>query len=174
MKVTSAILAGTFAAISLAACATLDDDTCRAGDWEQIGFKDGVNGRGPAFIRQHAKACNDIGIAPVRSLWESGRQDGLKLYCTPDNAYDEGADGRHLRDVCPVEGVDVLEYQNDRGLTWYRIGRDIRQAEARIREINAELKKLPSDDPARIILTGERMALRLDILHLRARRHHFR
>ena len=53
-----------FALALLAACATLNEDQCRAGNWYDIGVRDGANGRSLDFILQHAKACNEFGIAP--------------------------------------------------------------------------------------------------------------
>ena len=158
----------------LAACATLSEDQCRAGDWRAIGQSDGADGRTADFITQHAKACNKIGIAPVRATWEKGRQEGLKLYCRPRNAYEVGAKGKHLSDVCPAEGLAQLERANARGLTWHRIGQDITEAQNDIRAINSELASLAADDPSRSALISERSFLRLDILTLRAQRNQFR
>ncbi|NNE89596.1 MAG: DUF2799 domain-containing protein [Silicimonas sp.] len=158
----------------LAACATLSEDQCRAGDWHTIGRADGADGRRSDFIVQHAKACNKIGIAPVRAEWEEGRQEGLLLYCRPRRAYDEGARGRRLSPVCPLEDLSRLERANDRGLRWYRIGQDISEAQRDINEINARLSQLAPDDPERFHLISLRSSLRLDIVTLRAQRNHYR
>jgi hypothetical protein len=160
--------------LTLAACASLNEDTCRAGDWEQIGFEDGTRGAGPDQIFRHARACNDYGIAPNKTLWDKGRTEGLKLYCTPRVAYEEGADGARLRPVCPLEDRTPLLEQNERGLTWYRLGRDIDQAESRISRINSLLHDLAVDDPVRATLTAERLLLRLEISRLRAERLRYR
>ncbi|MEO9826713.1 MAG: DUF2799 domain-containing protein [Paracoccaceae bacterium] len=162
------------APLVLAACATLSEDQCRAGDWGAIGQNDGANGRKADFILQHAKACNKIGVVPVRATWEKGRQEGLKLYCRPRRAYEVGAKGKTLSPVCPVEGLAQLERANARGLRWYRIGQEISEVQSDIRSINSELASLPADDPSRAALFGERASLRLDILTLRAQRGRYR
>ena len=154
----------------LAACATLSEDQCRAADWRAIGQSDGANGRKSDFIVQHAKACNKIGIAPVRADWEKGRQEGLKLYCRPRRAYEEGARGKRLSPVCPGDGLARLERANDRGLTWHRIGRDISEAQNEIGRINSALTRLAVDDPSRSALISDRSFLRLEIVTLRAER----
>ncbi len=159
--------------IALASCASLSENTCQAGDWEAIGFKDGTTGQSPDRIIRHARACNDYGIAPNKTLWEAGRTEGLKLYCTPRNAYREGADGDRLRPVCPFEDRPALLAENERGLEWYRIGRDIDEAERRISRIGSQLRDLEVDDPLRATLTAERLLLRLDLSHLRARQRRF-
>lgn len=163
-----------FAPLILAACATLSEDQCRAGDWRSIGQNDGAQGRKPDFILQHAKACNKVGIAPVRAEWEKGRQEGLKLYCRPRNAYEVGKRGKHLSPVCPLEGLERLERANDRGLAYHRIERDISSAQSEISRINSALGALAADDPSRSALISERASLRLEILTLRAQRARYR
>lgn len=160
--------------LALAACASLSEDTCRAGDWEQIGFEDGARGAGPDQIFRHARACNDYGVAPNRTLWDAGRTEGLKLYCTPEVAYNEGADGDRLRPVCPLESRPPLLTQNERGLTWYRLGRDIDEAERRISRIGSIMRDLAEDDATRASLTAERLLLRLEVSRLRAERRRYR
>lgn len=160
--------------IALASCASLSEDTCRGGDWREIGFQDGARGQGPDQVFRHARACNDFGIAPNKTLWEAGRTEGLKLYCTPRNAYREGAEGDHLRPVCPIADRPALLDENERGLSWYRLDRDIDESERRIARIGSLIRDLPDTDPARATLTAERLLLRLEISRLRAQRNRFR
>jgi len=148
----------------LAACATLDENACRTGDWQSIGQHDGAAGRTSDYVANHAKACGKYGISPNITAWEAGRQQGLPLYCTPRRAWEEGARGHSIRNVCPAADLANLERQNRRGLTWYRIGRDIDDSEREISRINHELAGLAPDDPSRPALYSERAALRLDIV----------
>lgn len=154
----------------LSACATLDEGECRRGDWNAVGRADGAAGREPDFIYQHAKACNEFGVRPVRSEWERGRQEGLKLYCTPARAFQDGRRGRILPPVCPAEITPQLQRANERGLRLRQIDLEIREIENDIRRINSELASLPADDPSRSSLASERSFLRLDLISLRAER----
>ena len=173
-RVTIARICAALGFLTLASCASLSEETCKAGDWERIGFNDGVSGQSPDRIFTHARACNDYGIAPNKTLWAVGREEGLKLYCTPQNAYSEGADGDRLRPVCPLDERPPLLAQNERGLTWYRLGRDIDDAEDRIRQIYRLMNDLEPDHPNRATLTGERLLLRLEISRLRAEQRRYR
>lgn len=157
----------------LSGCATLSEDTCRAGDWQTIGFADGKDGRDSDHIYAHARACNDFGIAPIRATWEAGRQEGLKLYCRPERAWREGSHGNRLRNVCAPEDMRALRHENERGLQYYRIGRDIDEAERRISKINTLLREMSDTDPGRVTLTAERSILRLEVLRLRSRQHRY-
>ncbi len=154
----------------LAACATLSEGECRAGDWYGIGLEDGADGRRADFILQHAKACNAFGIRPNQTQWLKGREEGLALYCTPRNAFREGRRGKILSPVCPARNLATLERANERGLRLNRIEMEIREIQGDIRDINAELSRLPADDPSRSSLISERSFLRLDLLSLRTER----
>ena len=156
--------------VLLAACATLSEEECRAGNWYDIGLHDGKAGRTTDYLTKHTKACAKHGIAPNQNQWEDGRQDGLPFYCRPVRAWQEGAKGRSLSPVCPVAGLDRLEQANWRGRTYYRIGQDIAEAEREIGSINRALTSLPIDDPSRASLINQRTFLRLEIVTLRAER----
>ncbi len=162
------------ATLVLAACASLSEDECRGGDWQRIGIEDGNAGRESDFLQSHAKACADYGIAPERTAWEQGRQIGLKTYCTPSRAYNEGVKGRTLKNVCPINDLAVLQRANDRGFRVFWIEREIDEAESDIRRINSLLSRLPNGDPSRASLIAERSSLRLDLLTLRSRRLRYR
>ena len=158
----------------LAACATLDENQCRAGNWFEIGVRDGAKGRSPDFIYKHAKACNAFGIAPIAAPWREGRDVGLMQYCMPRNAYRIGQRGQRLNRVCPGD-TSRLEAANDRGLRYHDVRRRIRDVEREISDINSALASLEVDDPRRTSLISQRSFLRLDILGLRAElaRHRF-
>ena len=163
-----------FAALALlSACATLSEDQCRAGNWYDIGVRDGAKGRDSDFIFEHARACNEFGVAPRAAPWREGREEGLKQYCTARNAYRIGQRGQSLNPVCPGD-TSRLEAANNRGQRWYDLERQIRDAEREIAEINNRLATLPADDPSRTSLISQRSFLRLDILTYRARQGRYR
>lgn len=154
----------------LAACATLDEDECRSGNWEAVGERDGADGRSERFVQNHFEACAEYGVQPDVAEWEAGRQDGLEYYCTPQRAFEIGRRGRYISPVCPTSQIKELTYQNDRGLRLHHIEREIRQIENEIDAINHALAKLPAGDPKRTSLVSERSFLHLDLLSLRAER----
>ena len=160
--------------IVLAACATLSEDQCRAGNWYDIGLSDGSNGRQSKFLSQHAEACAKHGIVPDASEWNRGRLEGLPLYCTRSRAYSEGTQGRRLSPVCPATLVSSLQHANQNGFRFREIERDIREVEREISSINSRLAELAADDPTRSNLVSKRSFLRLDLLRLRAERARFR
>ncbi|MEL7343556.1 MAG: DUF2799 domain-containing protein [Pseudomonadota bacterium] len=155
----------------LVSCATLTDEECKAGNWFDIGFDDGANGRLPGFVAAHTDACADLGILPDRAVWEDGRQAGLRRYCTPQTVYDLGRKGRALSPVCPVSQLPALELASARGQEYHRLTDRILDLEDDLRAIRDELRSL--DDQSALLATSlrsEAQFIRLRILSLQADR----
>lgn len=147
--------------MSLAACASLSEKECLAGNWEEIGQRDGRAGRTADFIVNHAKACADTGVTPDRAAWERGRQAGLTAYCTPLNAYEVGRSGARLSPVCPAARLPVLEQANARGRRYHHLTEEIRDLRREADDIRARI--VAADDPA----TRGALLSRLNLLDLR-------
>lgn len=158
--------------LALASCASLSKEECLNGNWDEIGFRDGTNGRTSAYIQEHAKACAESGVVPNQSVWEQGRLRGLPAYCVPSKAYSEGRAGRSLRAVCPAEQIPALRAANKKGLEYRRYDRDLRAAEARLDEINRHMIFEQNAD-VRFSLFREAHTLRQNIRLLEQQRRRF-
>ena len=119
----------TLALSLLSGCATtpsLSPEQCQAGNWQQIGYADGMVGRSGAYFAKHLENCTPIpGSAPNRMLWEQGRQEGLKEFCTELNAYKLGREGYGWQPVCPLEGIEKFEEAYNQGRYYYLRQRDM-------------------------------------------------
>lgn len=126
------VMAGSLVAASLLAlsgCATtptLSPQQCQNGDWRDIGYVDGTRGRSPNYFGEHMAECTGVaGSQPNRQLWEEGRQEGLKSYCTELTAYKLGREGYDWQAVCPLENIEVLEEAYREGRYYYLRERDL-------------------------------------------------
>lgn len=119
----------TLAIITLTSCVTtpsLSPEQCQSGNWKDIGYADGQVGRSGAYFGKHVSECAGVsGSTPNRILWEQGRQEGLKLYCTELNAYKLGREGLAWQPVCPLEGIEKLEEAYNQGRYYYIRQRDL-------------------------------------------------
>lgn len=147
--------------MTLASCASLSEQECVAGNWEEIGQRDGRAGRTADFIVNHDKACAETGVTPDRALWERGRQAGLTAYCTPLNAYEVGRSGARLSPVCPAAQLPVLDRAHAKGHRYHRLTEEIRELRREAEEVRTRIVK--SDDPA----TRAALLSRLNLLDLR-------
>ena len=119
----------TVAVLALSGCATtqsLTPQQCQANNWQQLGYVDGSNGRSGAYFGHYTNSCASVvGAAPNRMLWEQGRQQGLKNYCTELTAYKVGREGYDWQPVCPLTGIDKLEEAYSQGRYYYIRQRDL-------------------------------------------------
>lgn len=58
----------------LSSCATLSVEECMVGDWQAIGYNDGVAGYPPSRLAAHSKACAKANVTADYKSWEHGRQ----------------------------------------------------------------------------------------------------
>lgn len=116
-------------ALVLSGCATTQGITpqqCQSSNWQNVGYADGLQGRSGAYFGQYTNSCASIvGAMPNRVLWEQGRQQGLKNYCTELNAYKLGREGYDWQPVCPLEGIEKLEEAYSQGRYYYIRQRDL-------------------------------------------------
>ncbi len=116
-------------ALLLSGCATtqgITPEQCQSSNWQDVGYADGLQGRSGAYFGQYTNSCASIvGATPNRVLWEQGRQQGLKNYCTELNAYKLGREGYDWQPVCPLEGIEKLEEAYSQGRYYYIRQRDL-------------------------------------------------
>jgi len=124
-------------ATTLAGCASLTPQQCVSGDWQGIGFGDGVAGRQADYINAHREACSEVGVVPDYEAWLRGRAAGLQQYCTPQNAYIIGRNGNRMSPVCSPDQRYSLNNAYDWGFQYYELDVDINEAEREIARIEA-------------------------------------
>lgn len=122
-------------ALFLGACASLSESDCHLGDWEQVGFRDGQNGRPLARFDEHREACMHYGVSPAELPYRAGRERGLNFYCTPNNALAVGRRGESYAGVCPAWAESIF-------LPAYEVGRDIYVARQRVERIEQDRRMI--------------------------------
>jgi len=107
--------------LGLAGCASLSQEKCVAGDWYAIGEQDGERGYREDRYQAHNNACSEYGVGVNVAQYKQGREAGLALYCTPENAYQIGLRNDFYYDVCPA--MKQAEFKKA-----YRKGRQLARA----------------------------------------------
>lgn len=126
-------------ALLLLGCASVSEEECRVGDWRGIGFSDGAAGRSPDYIDNHRKACAKVGVAPDLAAWQAGRSQGLKQYCSPQNAYETGRKGQEIGPYCSAAQVSSMQKAHEFGLKYNELGHEIALMEAEYRDLRRDL-----------------------------------
>ena len=130
----------------LSACATLSKQECVVGDWQAIGYNDGVAGYAADRLASHTKACAKASVTPDYQLWERGRQLGLKQYCTVTSAYNIGRRGQKLNNVCPITLANSLQVANQKGLDYYSLDNQLDKDKRLLETTELEFKKLKNGE----------------------------
>ena len=145
MKFPSVVLAS---ALLLGGCASrpsVSQNQCAAGDWETIGYRDGVKGLRSSRLLDHQDACVEHGITPTRGQYMVGWEAGIREYCEPNNGYYVGERGWSHNNVCPADmrGAFLVAYQEGRAL--YRARSDVANLERHIDQKIARQSALKSE-----------------------------
>lgn len=102
---------------ALSACATLSPEQrlaeCNATNWQKFGVNDGRLGV-PATDRSGTFSdCAEVGHTVDVAAYQAGRAEGLQVYCTVENGYQVGYEGRRYDNVCPPSSeIDFLQGYN--------------------------------------------------------------
>jgi len=155
------------ATLALAGCgggATVSKSQCVAGDWQTIGYRDGVNGLRSDQLLQHENACVPHGVVPDRAAYMAGWSQGADEYCRPGNGFKVGESGDDDNDICPAALRDEFErgYQSGRQLYLARsevesLEHTIDQKRARLSEIDAEIVGSATSQFDPTLTPGERL-----------------
>lgn len=117
---------------ALAACATLNEKECRTVDWREQGRSDGANGYEASRLGDHVEACGKFGIAPDAYAYRAGREEGLRQYCTLDNAMRLGMNGNGYNQVCAGPNGEMFSQVYRRGLVLHAIRADMQELQSRL------------------------------------------
>jgi hypothetical protein len=169
-------------------CATLSESQCIAGDWQTVGYRDGLKGAASSQLLQHQNACMKHGIAPDRDTYLLGWNAGVEQYCQPGNGFNVGKQGGGYSSICPAHLKDAYYAAYQDGRLLYnaqsevdRINRQISQKEYRIEQLQKDLSKteaqlisddVTSEERLELLLETKSMAqkqgeLKADIVHLK-------
>ena len=124
-------------AVTLTSCETMSKEECLSADWYQVGYQAGRDGEERAHIEHIAESCAKAHVMPDRERYFSGRNEGLRIYCTPENGFYLGKNGTSLHHVCPPESAIRFEVAYHHGHQVY----DARQQVTRLVEKRHKLEE---------------------------------
>ena len=87
----------------LSSCANMNESDCLTADWRLIGFEDGSFGKNQSHISQHRKECAEHGVTPDLAVYRKGHLEGSKNFCTTNNGFSRGRQGKGYGRNCPTQ-----------------------------------------------------------------------
>ena len=111
----TAVLAATCGALT--GCASISKDECAAGNWQDIGYRDGANGETRGILADYANVCAGHGLGVDRGAYLSAYETGLNEFCAPGRALMQGRRGADMPNVCAGRPDYIAQY--DLGVSQY-------------------------------------------------------
>ena len=123
-------LAMTAIILLLSNCANMNESDCLNADWQLIGFEDGSFGKHESHVSQHRKECAEHGVTPDLMDYRNGHFDGSKRFCTANNGFSRGRQGKDYSRSCPEQfEAEFLKGFSD-GQTLYGLKKILNQRAA--------------------------------------------
>jgi len=155
--------------LTVAGCSgnpSVTESQCIAGDWQTVGYRDGVNGLRSTQLLQHQDACVQHDVMPDRNTYMVGWKQGVSEYCKPHNAFATGERGQRYYNVCPaaMDHDFQVAYQNGRELYLARaavanLERKIVERENRLEVVKAEIVSSAASQLDPTLTTTQRIEL---------------
>lgn len=125
-----------FSTFFMFSCATLNEQQCKTGNWEEIGRQDGSRGFSAGRINNHNKACREHGTQVNNADYQRGYDAGVRSYCTTENGYRLGRSGMmSAQATCPADLASGFSSAIQRGYSDYQRELAAREAERKAREL---------------------------------------
>lgn len=122
--------------LSLGGCASLSKNECLSGNWEEIGVRDGANGKPEEYLIQHTTACAKVNVVPDRGAWTHGRERGLERFCQPQRMYNIGEYGGNFdAGIC-------RNFDQERLTDAFEKGREVHYRAGVLNNIDSELRSI--------------------------------
>lgn len=84
----------------LSGCATISEDKCLAGNWQELGYRDGSNGVKRDKASKIADTCAKYGVEMDFDTYLAGFNQGLPSYCTYERGFSRGENGSSYNQLC--------------------------------------------------------------------------
>lgn len=137
-----AIFAVAFVTVVMGGCASMSKDECLTVDWRTVGYEDGAAGYSSGRIANHRKACAKYGVAPDLNAYQSGRDQGLREFCRPQNGFHVGSRGNTYNGVCPTELEPAFLGAYETGRQLYSLRSRVSDTANRIDSLHQEMANI--------------------------------
>lgn len=135
MKIKLLISAAMISGLALGGCATISEDECAAGNWTDIGYRDGNNGADRTKLSSIVETCGEYGQSVDRTAYLQGFERGLDNYCVPARFYEMGLSGSSFNLTCGARDDGSLRAAYDEGALDYKIEADHRRYQEEVERL---------------------------------------
>jgi len=128
--------------LTLSACSQLSEEECLYMSWHARGVMDGAEGAPASKVNHYQNVCAKYSVQVDQAMYEEGRQEGVKRYCTRENGFHVGLNGDRYENACTAsnERTFLSGYQPGR-LMWSAI-HNIRELESAVRSSTYRIQNI--------------------------------
>lgn len=126
----------------LPACASISEEECVAGNWADLGYRDGVNGKPRDRIAKYVETCGEYGTGVDRPAYLASYETGLTHYCTYEKGFERGQNGNSYNTVCAGPMAVDFRAGYDEGYFEYELRQRYSQYESEIIDAENELNDI--------------------------------
>ncbi len=126
------LIIGALMASSLVGCASMTPEQCQSANWHDVGYQDGKDGNDPSIVDDYATDCLEANVVVNKSQWQQGFKQGTEVYCSADNGYKVGSEGRTYYNVC----------HDEQFLKNYQLGKKEYQRQQRLMSLDSQIADL--------------------------------
>ena len=112
----------------------MNETDCLNADWQLIGFEDGSFGKNESYVSQHRKECAEHGVTPNLAEYRRGHFDGSKNFCTTNNGFSQGRQGKDYSRNCPTQFEAAFLAGFTDGQTLYGLKKVLNQRAAKLED----------------------------------------
>lgn len=142
--------AALLAALALASCATMSPQECRVANWNDVGLRDGLDGKPLSLLNERASDCAEGGVRVDHTAYLKGRESGLRSYCRIENAVPLGLNGGSYEGVCPPSVDGEFRRRFQLGYNVHAAHAEVARIDDRIASQEQRLRKLDRDEDKRL------------------------
>lgn len=152
--------------IFLCGCAPMNKNECVEADWYQLGRQDGARGAATEYFARRSEACREHGVTADRTAYYQGREEGLRLFCTPENGFALGRKGGRYTYICPADMEKAFLARYNEGLKDYRFEQAVRSLQSRMSGNEKAIQAMEEEMLAPKVSSTERYRLYREIKKL--------
>ena len=160
----------TIITLLLSNCANMNESDCLTADWQTIGFEDGSFGKKQSNISTHRKECSAHGVTPDLSAYRNGHFEGSRQFCTANNGFSRGKNGKSYNRNCPHKFEDIFLAGFSDGQSLYALKMVLQQhtralegAYSKIKSLDRQMAKKSDLMIADGLTRQQRIAIREEI-----------
>ena len=146
---------------------------CSTADWRAIGYEDGAKGRSTETFGVRRKACAEHGVAARFDAYLAGHDEGLAVFCRPQNGYRLGARGYRYSGTCPAHLEQGFRSAHADGYGLYErrrardgIARELQRSKRRSNEIEHLLVDRTARLASPMLMPAQRASIAVEIKQL--------